>query len=128
MELFRNRSAVLDRQVRNAAAGVEDVRLDKGLRGAGVETAGTGATVRGGVRGVVFKLDIDEQCGEEEPASQSLVDEHGVFAKPSQPGQAREIALQERGRINDSAGFRTGRFAAQELRQITELLADHVVI
>ena len=61
----RDLVAVLDRQIADAAPGVEHVGLGKRVGGAGVEADRAGAAVRGG-RAVGLELEIGEQRAEKE--------------------------------------------------------------
>ena len=48
------------------------------------------------VRSVRRQLDVGEQRGEEQPAPQPFVNEHGVLAEPAEPGEPCVIPFEER--------------------------------
>ena len=73
---------------------------------------------------VGFQLHIGEQRGEEEPATELLVEQQRVLADPAEPGELRELALQERRGIDDAADLATGHLALQPLGESIEPLPN----
>ena len=64
-----NRVAKLDRQIADAARGIEDVGLRKRIRGTGIEARPARAAMIGLVRRVVIQFDIGQQRRQEEPTA-----------------------------------------------------------
>src|SRR5262249_19381985 len=95
----RDIAAVLDGQVRDAAARVEHVRADEGTRRRRVEARGAGSAVtrnalaEGQRRG--REHDADEEVGAERRREKV-----GVLANPAEPCSRREIALEYGARID----------------------------
>ena len=58
---IRNRLTEFDRQVANALAAIEDIRLNKRIGRTGIETGSAGATMVRLVRLVVVEFQIGEQ-------------------------------------------------------------------
>src|SRR5438876_748249 len=87
---------MLDREVADAAGGVEHVRLGEGVGRAGAEAGRTGAAVRTGEWLVRKQFEIGKQCAEEKEAAATGIDQHRVLTDPAEPGSACEVALQER--------------------------------
>src|SRR6516162_3924995 len=92
---FRNASALLDRQIRDALSSVELIWGRKCVRGAGVETTRTRATpIRR--RKIGRQLDRSEHDSEEEPRPKFLVQDASILGDPSNTGVLGENALNER--------------------------------
>ena len=86
--VLRNRAAVLDGVVRDAAHGIDVARLADGL-GRTRRQAQRAVAAAIGMRNVGFQLRIDDQGAEQQPGSESLVDEAAVLADPSDSGFLR---------------------------------------
>src|SRR3990172_4982019 len=85
----------LDRQIGDAAAGIQPRRADEGVCGAGLETKiARAAPVLD--RPVSWKREAQEQLAEEKPGPLLRGDEMGVFPDPSDPGPAGELPFQHR--------------------------------
>ena len=61
------------------------------------------------VRRVGSKGDIEQQSAEKEIATQVLVEQHRVLAKPTEAGTAGEIAFQKRRGVHDAPPLAAGR-------------------
>ena len=86
---------MLDRQVRDAAPSVQDVGIDEGPRGAGVQTArAAAAAVRQG--GIGLELRRGQHHADEEEGAEVRVEQHRVLPDPAQAGPGGEIPLEER--------------------------------
>ena len=72
-QVERNRFPQLDRQIADAARGVENIRLGKGLRRTGVEAGAASSAVVGSKRLVVSERLIGEQGREKEVAPGGLL-------------------------------------------------------
>src|SRR5262245_55896213 len=96
-QLFRNRAAKLDGQVRNAAPGVQNVRLNDSLCGAGIQTrAARSAAIR---RRQVMSAECRRQFqrgqndSDKQPGSCELIDEQRVLPEPAKARVLRRSAL-----------------------------------
>lgn len=127
-QLHRGEFARFDGEVRDAPAGVEHVRGREGVGGTGVEAAGAGAAVAGGVRGVVVQFDIDQHGRQKQPTAEAFVDQQGVFAKPSESRGLGEVALENRGGIDDAASLRMGNEVGYLTHELAQSAADHLVV
>src|SRR5205807_8516307 len=111
-------------QVTDALAGVEPAGAGEGVRRAGVQAGGAGAAVARLVRRVGLQIQVEQQGAEEEIAAAVLVDEHGVFADPAETGPAGEVALQERGGIDDPAADDSRELGTRPGEQSVETIAE----
>ena len=93
---------MLDREVGDAAAGIDVVRRGDGVGGAGVQAAGTLPAVVG-FRLVGRDLEVGEDGAEEEPGAEPSMDLHGALPAPAKAGLVGEIALQDRTGIDVAA-------------------------
>src|SRR5207249_2940257 len=101
-QLFGHAALQLNGQVANAAARVEHSRLGEGLRGAGLQAGRAGAAVAACVRRVRFQFNIEQQGPEKEETSYSLVQKHRILAEPAEASAAREVAFEQRRRVDDA--------------------------
>src|SRR6185437_7581418 len=83
-----------DRQVTDAFAAIEHVRLDERAGRTSIQACPASAAMICRMRRIVFKLDVSQQRGEEEPASCVFVEQERVLADPAEPGQLSEFPLQ----------------------------------
>jgi len=127
-QVVRDRAAQLDRQVTDAPPAVELVWPDECVGRAGVEAASTRAAVVGGVRLVVIQFEVGEQRAQKDPTAQPLVDEHGVLADPTDAGQSREVALEQRCRVDDGSRTTAGRCIVQEIAEPPQSVPHHRVV
>src|SRR5882757_9880835 len=88
-KLDGNRAAELDGEIGNAAARIEFVGSDDGLRGTNVETGLTAPAVIGGRR-VAGQGEIGEDFAEKEPGSGGAMNQVGMFADPPESSVASE--------------------------------------
>ena len=126
-QLFGNRAAQLDRQIRDAAARVELVRRDDGLRGADVEARPARAAVLGDGR-VGRQRQVRVELAEQEPRAVA-VEQIRVLADPAEAGVARERLL-EHGRAVDEDAIAELRRRARAIAvgESLQPLAQHLVI
>src|SRR5713101_5397251 len=96
-KFFRDHTAVFDREVGDAPAGVHYVRLRKGCGWAGVETTGTGAAqITGGQtsgRDGRKKFKRGNEHSQEKPRAQLLIEQERIFSKPAEPRVLCEYTL-----------------------------------
>ena len=120
--------AQLDRQVTDAAARIQNVRIDERAGRTGIETRSAGTAVVGLVRGVVFQFQVGKQGRQKKPTAQLLVQEQRVLADPTQAGELCELAFQQRRRINHAAHFGLRGRASQPFDKLLQTRTDHVVV
>jgi hypothetical protein len=89
-QIFWNRGAQFDGEVRNAAAGIENIRRGESLGWARVETERAGAAAVGRGRFVRLergsKFERSDDDAEKKPGAQVLVDQASIFREPTEPG------------------------------------------
>src|SRR5437879_1141205 len=95
-------AAVLDGQVRDASPGVEDVRLYERAGRAGVEARGAGAAPIG-LALVEGQRGGREDDADEEVRAERRGEEVGALADPAQARARREVALEDRARVDGRA-------------------------
>src|SRR3970282_1121447 len=105
LERRSDRAAVLDREVRNAAPRIEDIRRSERPCRAGVETGAAGAAAVG-ERLVEVERGRGQQHADQEPRAQVRVEQHGVLADPAQPRPRGEITLENGARVDVSLADR----------------------
>ena len=87
-----DRALLLDRQIRQAARGVDDVRLDDRAGRTCLEAArARAALIDAGLVG--REIEVREDLRQQEPGTQPRVDEARVLADPAEPGLLGEHAL-----------------------------------
>ncbi len=91
---------VLDREVGDALGGVEDVGLDKGVGGAGVEALGATAAVVGGEGRIDGQRQVGEDAADDEPGADAGAEEHRVLADPAEAGALGEFPLGDRASVH----------------------------
>src|SRR5206468_12785338 len=105
-KIFGDRAPMLDRQVRDAATGVEDVRPDERLGRARVQARATrSATV--GLRAVNVQLGGGQHDADEEIRAEIGPDEVGVLSDPAEPGGGREVTLEHGAGVDRGTAERT---------------------
>lgn len=102
-QFFRDSVLQLDRQVGNAAAGIQLVGADKGVRGADIQTGGAFSAVFGGVRWIDRQRQVDEQLAQEEITASLAVEHEGVLADPAEAGLFGDGFFQYRGAVDKGA-------------------------
>src|SRR5437867_713730 len=123
----RDAAADLDRQVRDAARRIDQVRLRDRPRRAGVETGGARAAAVGH-RIVGREIEIGQHLAEEQPGVAARVDQVGVLPEPAETGARRQLALQDRHGVGVDARPRTGRLRLDEAGQPLEPGGQHDVV
>src|SRR3982074_2053766 len=129
MKLTGNLSLELDREVRNAAPGIQYTRLDERISWARVETARTASAAIGLEGRVGSQFEIQQQRSDEKEGPEPGVHKIGVLAEPSQSRAPREIALEYRPGIY--VGFSrdgTTDFQLQPAMQLVQSLCHDVVV
>ena len=81
-QFLRKAVTQLDGQITDTTAGIEDVRLWKGVCGASVKTRSASATVVGRKRLIVVQHNIGQHGCQEKLAAKLLVEQQCVFAEP----------------------------------------------
>jgi hypothetical protein len=122
---------MLDRQVRDAAPGVEGVLVDECAGRAGIEAGAAAAAAR--FRRLLGRgrreLEIDEQLAEHHVAAEARRDQHRVLRDESDPAALGPLALEDRRRIDARSGRdRSAELRREPLAEQRELVADHEVI
>src|SRR5262249_7035937 len=107
-QLVRNCGAQLNRQVTDAARGVQNIRLRKCARRTGVKARPASAAVVGCERFVIVERDAGQQGSEKKVAAGRFVNQQRVFADPTQAGKLSKFPFQKRRRIDDAASPRIG--------------------
>ena len=123
-----DRAAILDCERADAAAGVEHPRLHERAGRAGVEAGGAGAAVVHLERRVGRQVEVGEQRREQKVAAGAGIDEHRVLAEPAQPGEAGEIPLGQRRRIDDRPGATSRHPGLEPRREGIRPRAEQIVI
>jgi hypothetical protein len=125
----RKRSAVLNREIRETAAGIETVGRTECTCGASLDTAQAVATMRR-QRSVVMV----GRCGKDEFAKEKVAPgarnyELCVATEPSKSASPRPIVLIDGGCVAESAPIRSSvRSLAHKLKQSCEALLHHLVV
>src|SRR6185369_15318269 len=123
----RERSAVLDGPVADAAVAVQAVRLREGAGGTGFEAAGAGpAEVREG--DVRRQVEREEKLAEEEPGAGFRMQQVGVLPGHSETRPRRQLALQDGSGVDVPPAGGTGEGREDSGLQGGEPLAHHVVV
>jgi hypothetical protein len=129
-QLDRDRAVVLDRQVRDAAAGVEDVGVDEGAGRAGVEAGPTCAAARALRRAADRRQRRgDQELTQDHVAAQAGRDHHRVLGGEAQAGGLGPLAFGQRRCVDAHAvGDRADR-RGQRGRDLGQAIAhDQVVV
>ncbi len=127
-ELARYRPPVFDRQVRDASAGVQHVRLDESSRGARVQAPGAAAAAVG-QRGVGLEARRGQHGPDEEEGAEARVEQHRVLPDPAQAGARGEVPLQQGPRVHVGSRRRPWRQPTDRLGEGGQpVLHDGVVI
>ena len=79
----------------------------------------------GGVRG---EIDVGQQCGEEEPASEPFVDQHRVLAEPAEACSAGEVAFEKRRSVDDAASAAAGPGVMEDSGEFLEPGPQDIVV
>src|SRR6185503_543998 len=97
-QIARDGAAVLDREIGDAAARVEQVRPDEGAGRAGVEAcrACAAAVPRWLLARGRLQLDVEDELAEQEIRAEPGGDEQGVLADEAEPGPLGQLALEDR--------------------------------
>src|SRR5438132_5910583 len=98
-----NRATQLDGEITDTAPGIELTRSGKGLRRTGIQAGGAGTAVTGLVSRIRLQVDVKQESTDEEVATQPPVEQHGIFAEPTETRPPCKIALQERRGVHDAA-------------------------
>ncbi len=120
-------AAVLDREVRDAAACVELGRRGEGSGGASLQAGGTGAAVtgRGLVRGQPHRR---EELAEEKLRAELRVDQAGILADPPEPCALRQLALEHRRSVDGGPPGRAGNACREEAPEAGQPALDDAVV
>src|SRR5581483_7634732 len=118
----------LDGEIRNAAARVEHVGTDESAGGTRFETE-LAAPAAVAQRAIVGQRQIDEQLAEKKPRAALRRNQVRVLADPAQAGDAGEVALQHRSRIDEDPALNfPAAKRAHGAEQIIELAFHQLVI
>src|ERR1700693_1162428 len=122
---FRYRSAQLNREIRNAATGIDLVSSpgDR-LSRTSIHAARAGPAAIGR-RGIGFDLERCDHLAQKKPRPDLLIDQASVFADPAEPGFAGIGSLQQRRRVDADLVVLTGR---QLPNHPLQALTHHVMI
>lgn len=104
-KLLRNRAALLDREIGNAAIGVELIgRQDRIGRTGFDATRASAATIRSGEIG--FEIERCQDYAKKQPRASLLIDEAGVFSEPSNTRVFCKHAFDNRTGVDIAASFK----------------------
>ena len=129
-QLQRNAAAVLDGEVGDAAAGIEDAGFGKGLGWTDVDAGRAAPAVGFGFRGIDRQRQVDEQFAQQKPGAGLAIKQQGVFADPAQPGVACQRAFQYWSAVGKGAKAYLHVFdlSIQPLSQLFQAFADQLVV
>src|ERR1035437_9413523 len=128
-ELQRDLTLQFDREVGDAACGVEHARGGEGLRRTGVEAARAGAAAIGFERCVGLQLRVGEQGADEEERAEARIDQVRVLAEPAKARTARKVAFEHWSGVHERAGARLAvALGNKPAAEFVELRAHHLVI
>ena len=123
-----NSALQFDGMVGDAAARIDHVGFDDGVRGTGFETQGARAAVIG-CGPVRSQFDVEEDLPDQQPRSHALVDEVGVLPEPPQAGADGEFPFQHGPSVHVYLPFHgTAGPVLHESKQRQQLLFHHVVV
>src|SRR5882724_9029380 len=125
-QLFGDRALVLDREVGDAAARVELVGADDGLRRADVDAAAAGAAMLLDRR-IDGQRQVAVDLAEEEPGTRA-VERERVLAAPGDAGAYRELDLHHRRRVGEDAVAKSPDLLLDALAKALQARAQHLVI
>ena len=123
---FRYRATQFDRQIRDAAPGIDPVGGDDGPRRTGVDARGalTAVVADRRIRG---QRQIGQDLAEEEARTGIAIEQQGVLASPAQPRALTDRDLHQRRRVDDDAPLVRLIFRDAQGEPL-EALAQHLVI
>src|SRR5664280_3196000 len=119
--------AVLDRGVRQAAAGVEEAGRIERARRARRQARGARAAVVG-LGPVGWERHVGDQLAEEELAAERAVDEARVLADPPQSGPLRQLLLEQGGGVHGGTPRRSRLARGEEAPEADESSPDDAVV
>src|SRR5688572_15562666 len=123
---LRYRTAQLDREIRDAAAGIELVRSDDRLRGADVEAGAAGPAVVGHGH-VRRQRQVGVELAEQEPRSVAI-EQIRVLADPPKACIASERLLEHGRAVDEDAIAELPDALRDGIRQALQARAQHLVI
>src|SRR4051812_11418842 len=129
-QLLRNGALVLDRQIGDAAAGVELVRGDDRLRRADVDAPLARAAVSPRRRVIIYRYgerQIGVNLAKEEPGA-GPVEEQRVLAAPADAGAHRKLDFHHGPRIGEHAVAEGADLGLDALAELLQPVAQHLVI
>src|ERR1019366_2825580 len=106
-QLFGNRAAFLDGEIRDAPGRVELIRSRESVGRTGVEAARARAAAVGR-RQIGRQLQRRQHDAEEEPRPQPLIQDAGVLANPADPSVLSKDPLDDRTGVHVTPGARRG--------------------
>src|ERR1035438_303841 len=131
-QLFGNRAAFLDGEIRDAPGRVQLIRSREGIGRAGVEAARARAAAVGRWQ-IGCQYQRRQHDAEKEPRPQVLIQNAGVLANPADPCVLGKDPLNDRARVHVTPGARRGHLllladSQQPRFQREELPEYHLVI
>ena len=125
-ELPRYVPLVLDREIRDAAPGIELVRRRERVGRAHLQ-AGAAAAAMIGLRRIGRQREVGEDLAEEQPGAEAARYQVGVLALPADPGLLGQRLLQDRRRVDEHLD-RGAEPAVHPAGQLLETALDQVVV
>jgi hypothetical protein len=125
-QIHRSEFACLDRPIRDAPSGIEDVGPHECPRGTRLQAPRAFSTMVAGDRWVWLDVGVDEQHREKKVRGARRDDLQAIFAGKSKAGRLRPGSLERWGRI-DAAPVANAR-GAEGRPQLFEALPDEVVV
>ena len=126
-QFLGDRPVVLDREVGDAAPGVEEVRGDDGARGADGEAFLAGAAMPGRGR-VALEVEGHEELAEEEIRTGRAREQQGVLALPAQARAGGEGDFHHRRAVGEHAVGEGAELARHAIGERLELAAQDLVV
>src|SRR5262249_44541789 len=123
----RDRALEFDREIRDAAAGIQMGRGGDAAGRAGGDAAAAGAAA-GFFWGIGIKLVGSDDFREEDPIAEPAADEVRVFADKAQASALGEIPLKERAGVHIPQGFGGRLERVDEDGELFEAFAYEVVV
>ena len=126
-QVFGDAAAVLNRQVRDAAARIHLPRCDDGPRRAGIQARGAAAAVHADRLGR-RQRQIDVDFAQKKGGTGLAVEHQAVLAAPALAAAPGQLGLEHRGRIGERAVAKRPQLLGHALGQFLQAGPQHLVV